>query len=470
MDRETPLLDMIRQYIALNAVRFHMPGHKGDPEYFGGDLLKGDITELSFSDNLLCPQGVIGEMQELYARRVGAEKSYLSVNGSSACVLAMVCAAVREGEKIIMARDIHVSATNALILSGAEPVFLDIEEDPVSGLPGAVSAETVREAIKENPEAKAVFVTYPNYFGMCADLGAIAEAAHQADLPLLVDGAHAAHFAYSPLMPDACGKCGADAWTESLHKTLPAMNQCATLNVGANSLIDEERLKFYLRMFTSTSPSYILMASMDYASAYMEEKGSYEIYRAVSLLEKYIDQIDGIKGVSCVGMEVLGRVGIADKDILKLVIDVSGRNISGLVAKKALEEMGVFVEAADLKHILLIVTAADQPHAFETLVESLAGLPEGIHFKYTFSPYALPEAEFVCPPKQAAECKICRMPPEMAAGFVSARAVGVYPPGVPCLLPGQLITREVINYIVKAASCGFDLFGYEDGYLSVMDQ
>jgi arginine/lysine/ornithine decarboxylase len=469
MERETPVLNMVRGYIQNETVRFHMPGHKGDSGFFGGELLKGDITELSDTDNLMNPQGVIAQTEGLHARRTGAAQSFLCVNGSSSGVLAMICAAVAPGEKIIMARDIHVSAANALCLSGALPVFLDIPEDPVSGLPGAVSAADVEKALKEHPDASAVFITYPNYFGMCADLAAIAEAAHEADVPLLVDGAHSAHFAYSPLLPDGCAACGADAWTESLHKTLPAMNQCAVVSVGMEERIDPQRLKFFLNMFNTTSPSYILMASMDYASAYMEENGNYELYRAVSLLESAINRIQALKGLKCVGLETLGRANITDKDVLKLIIDVSGRNISGLVAKKSLEGMGVEVETADLKHILLIVTVADQPVAFDMLLSALEDLPEGLRLDCSFSPYALPETEFLFSPNEAAWCKICKMPLSMAVGFASARAVGVYPPGVPCLLPGQLITREAVNYIANAVSYGFDVFGLYGGMLTVAD-
>ncbi len=469
MDRETPVLNMVREYIESETARFHMPGHKGDAGFFGGELLKGDITELSGTDNLLQPQGAIWQAQALYARRTGAEQSFFCVNGSTSGVMAMICAAAGEGEKIIMARDIHLSAVSALCVSGAVPVFLDIPEDPVSGLPGAVSVSDVEKALAEHPDAKAVFITYPNYFGMCADLKAIAEIAHAADIPLLADGAHAAHFAYSPLLPESCAACGADAWTESLHKTLPAMNQCAVLNTGRDSLIDPERLKYFLNMFTTTSPSYILLSSMDYAGAYMEENGNYELYRVVSLLEDAVERIQAVKGIKCVGLEVLGRANIADKDVLKLIIDVSGRNISGLVAKKALEGSGIYVEAADLKHLLLIITVADQPVSFIMLITALEGLPEGLRFSCAVSPYALPEAEFLISPKEAAWCRICKMPLEMAVGFASARAAGVYPPGVPCLMPGQLITRETVEYIQKAVSYGFDVFGAEGGMLCVVD-
>lgn len=469
MERETPILNMIKEYIANNSLRFHMPGHKGDAGYFGGELLRGDITELDISDNLLHPKGVIQTLQELHAKRTGAGLSLVSVNGSSAGVLAMILSAVQEGDKILMARDIHISAANALVLSGAEPVFIDTETDPLTGLPGAVSADAVKEAMMHNPDAKAVYITYPNYFGLCADLEAVCEAAHDALLPVLVDGAHAAHFAYSPLFPASCAECSADIWSESLHKTLPAMNQTAMLNIGHNSLINPEKVKFYLNMFTTTSPSYILLASADYASAYMEEKGNYELYRVVSLLENCIEKINAIKGLNCIGMEMLGRANIVDKDVLKLVIDVSGRNISGFVAKKALEEMGIFIETADIKHILLISTVADQPSAFETLTLGLSNLPEGIHFKYAFSPYELPELEFRMTPKQAVQEKSCHIPLNMAAGFVSSRTAGVYPPGVPCLLPGQLINRDVVDYIEKALSYGFDVFGLEDGMLRVLD-
>jgi arginine/lysine/ornithine decarboxylase len=469
VERKTPILDMLKEYIEKDTVRFHMPGHKGDAEYFGGELLKGDITELGASDNLLKPEGVIFDSQELHAERTGAAHSFYSVNGSSAGVMAMLHAAVKDGEKVLMARDIHLSAVNALSLTGAVPVFLDVGTDPVSGLPGAVSIHDMEKALKEHADVKAVYVTYPNYFGLCADLNGIAALAHEAKIPLLVDAAHAAHFPYSPLMPDDPAKAGADAWCMSAHKTLPAMNQCATVNLGEGSLVDAGTVKHFLNMFTTTSPSYPLLASLDYASAYMAEKGNYELYRIVSLTERFTELAEEIKGLQCVGMEIIGRANIADKDILKLTIDVSGRNITGFMAKQALEASGIYIETADLKHILLIVTVADNEDTFNALLNALQNLPEGIRYNYSFSPYLLPDAEFYISPKEALWCKMCKMPFAHAAGFAAARAAGVYPPGIPCLMPGQIITKEIVTYLTEAMHSGFEVFGVEDNCLFAAD-
>ena len=195
MQSNTPIADMVAEFAGRDTARFHMPGHKGDPSFFGGEMLKGDITELSGTDTLFNPSGVIGEAQALHAKRVGAKHSFFLVNGASAGVAAMLLAAAAEGDRVIFARDVHISAVNAMALSGIEPVFIPVS-DGKKGLPGCVTVGTVKKAINDNPDAKAVFLTYPNYYGMCCDIGKIAQAVHAKNMLLLVDGAHSAHFCF----------------------------------------------------------------------------------------------------------------------------------------------------------------------------------------------------------------------------------------------------------------------------------
>ena len=301
---------------------------------------------------------------------------FFVVNGASAGVAAMLLAGVEEGGRVLFARDVHISAVNAMVLHGIEPVFIPVGES-IKGLPGCVTAGAVlKRAITENPDAKAVFLTYPNYYGMCCDIKKIAQAVHAKNMLLLVDGAHAAHFCFSALLPVSPGEAGADIWVTSAHKTLPAMNQCAYLNVGENCPVPADKIKRTLNMLQTTSPSYPLLASMDYASYFMESQGKEEIYRVVSLAEKYMGLINEIQGLRAVGMEETGKAGIYDRDILKLVIDVSGRGLTGFEAKRHLMENGVYAETADGRYLLLLITVADTRRAFDELLAGLYALPQ----------------------------------------------------------------------------------------------
>ena len=216
------------------------------------------------------------------------------------------------GKKVIFPRGIHASAANGIFMFGITPVYLG---SAPCDYPAVVRTEDIKTALKSHKDAAAVFVTYPNYFGLCCDIEAIAEAAHRVQIPLLVDAAHAAHFAYSPLLPLAPSYAGADIWTESAHKTLPAMNQCACLCVGKNARIDKNEAGRALAAIQTTSPSYLLLASLDYAYAYMRDKGEQELYRIIRLAERFGEMIDALPGFSCPEMDM---PGVADRDCLKM--------------------------------------------------------------------------------------------------------------------------------------------------------
>lgn len=466
MERNTPIINMLNEYTMKNPVRFHMPGHKGKPYYFGGEYLSGDVTELSFSDNLHIPNGVIAESQRLHSVRIGAGHSFYSVNGASAGVMAMILAAVRPGDKIIMARDMHLSAVNALRISRICPVFIR-QPDEASFLPQLFYIKYLKEAILNNPDAKAVYVTYPNYFGFCLNLSEIAKITHDAGMALIVDGAHSAHFCYSDMLPKCCASAGADVWTVSAHKTLPCINQGAFVNVGKNSLIDAKAVEDKLKMLTTTSPSYILLSSLDYVSEYMDRCGREEISRVVSLTEQFTDEINDIPGIKTVDIDSLPE-NVFDKDPLKLIIDVSGKGLTGFSASRILEYCGVFVEAADARHILAIITVADEKEDFERLVKALKLLEEG-KGSSDFLQYIYPKLQKVSTPAQVDMREKVSLPLEEAESLIAATPIGIYPPGVPIVFPGEQITQQVVRYLLAAKKEGFELFGIEDGNVSLSD-
>jgi len=436
--------------------RLCMPGHKGDTGFFGGELLRCDITELPGADNLLCPDGVIAESEALHAAFVGADAAFFTTNGSTAGNLAML--SLFRGKKVIFPRGVHLSVANAISIFAITPVFLDC---PPCDYPAVVSAEDVRGALKAHRDAAAVFVSYPNYFGLCCDLPAIAAAARRAGAALVVDAAHAAHFAYSPLMPVYPSQAGADIWVESSHKTLPAMNQCACVCVGKGSLVDKAMVRQALSLVQTTSPSYVLLCSMDYAYAYMRDRGAEETERVIKLAEGLAAAISAIPGCACPEIP-----GAAARDPLKVVADVSGTGYTGLAMRDALAGQGIHVEAADLKNLLLLLTVGDTAPQLDAFRRAVEQTPH-IHGKSIyFSPYSLPAFT-----KYSQSSwfwgNIEKVRIERSAGMISAATAGVYPPGEAVLLRGQQISYEISGYLLEARRQGFALFGAEDDSIRV---
>ncbi len=458
MDRQTPIMDAVASVCASAKVRFTMPGHKGDTGFFGGDMLQCDITELPGADNLLKPTGAIRESQRLHADFIGAAAVHFTTGGSTAGVLAML--SLFKGKKVIFPRGIHLSAANAIHLYGITPVFLDA---PPSDYPAVMDASRLREALQIHKDAAAVYVTYPNYFGLCCDIEEIAKTAHRAGMALAVDAAHAAHFAFSHTLPVSPASAGADIWTESAHKTLPAMNQCACLCVGKGALVDAREAGAALAMIQTTSPSYVLLCSLDYALAYMRDKGEQEIYRVTSLLQRFEEMICALPGYAC---PEITQKGVAARDPLKSIIDVSGTGHSGLTIKAMLAREGIHVEAADMKHILLMLSPGTTAAHLDRLYETLRRTERIRGRNLFFSPYSMP-----APTKYSSGARhwthVEKLRLEHAPGRVCACAAGVYPPAEAVVLRGQIISYEIAGYLIEAHRQGFELFGVEDASIYV---
>ncbi len=458
MERQTPILDGLYEICGRNTARLCMPGHKGDAGFFCGDALKFDITELPGADNLLAPEGIIAASQQLHAGFIGADAAYYTTGGSTAGILAMLW--LFRGKKVIFPRGVHLSAANAVFMFGITPVYLS---SPPSDYPCVVNADDIKAALKAHRDAAAVFIVYPNYFGLCCHIEAAAQAAHRAGIPLLVDAAHAAHFVYSPLLPLAPSYAGADIWTESAHKTLPAMNQCACLCVGKSSLIDKNEAKQALSMVQTTSPSYLMLGSLDYAHAYMRDKGEQELFRIINLGRRCEDTVNAIPGLFC--PDIPG-VEAADRDALKIVIDVSGTGHTGMAVKDALAKQGIYIEAADMRSILLMLSAGNTSADLELLYEALRGIEKVRSSGIYFSPYGMPEAtKYSQNSRSWGNIETVRL--EQSAGRISAAAAGVYPPAEAVIQRGQVVSYEIAGYLLEAKRQGFEVFGIEGDSIRV---
>jgi len=270
-----PIYSALKDYADENNIPFHMPGHKmgiGFPKNFAKNLPKFDITELPNMDNLHFPDGIIKEAQLLAAHAFNANKTFFLVNGATCGVHAAIMTTCEHGSKIIIGRDCHRSAIEGTILANAIPVYVNTEVDNFFGISTGVEPETLKTALEDNPDASAVFVTRPNYYGICSDIEKIVDITHSFGKILIVDEAHGAHFKFNKKLPISALDAGADICVQSAHKTLPALTQGAYLHIKSDS-VDIEKLEFYLRLLETTSPSYIIMASLDMARALMEYSG-----------------------------------------------------------------------------------------------------------------------------------------------------------------------------------------------------
>ncbi len=460
----TPILDMLSQVAQQSVTRFCMPGHKGGGGFLPDSVGQYDITELDGADNLYAPQGVIAHAQQLHADYIGAAGSFFLVNGSSVGVHAAVQSALMPTDTVIVARDVHLSAIHAFVQGNVNPVF--VTPDSVHDkLPSVVTVQEIRDAIRKHPHAKAVYVTYPNYYGLCCDLPGICAEAHAAGMQVICDGAHAAAYDFSAILPWSPAEAGCDYWVTSLHKTLPALNQCATLSVAREQ--DAAVAQSRLNLLQTTSPSYLLLGSGDYALAYMRAFGKERIAAVAECVEENIRKIEAIGGYACVLQDVPRQTGAVDRDILRLVIEVEDRGVSGFTAAKQLADQGVSIEAADLHHVILICGVADEPEHFDRLREAL-GTVRGTHYSVAEQGAGQEwrQALSVMPVMSLRKAFFApreHVPLEHATGRVSACCAGAYPPGVPVIIPGQEITQESVGFLRKLRDLGYTLFGCDVG-------
>jgi lysine decarboxylase len=435
-----PLKSALAKYAESSPARFHMPGHKGFLSAF-------DVTEITGTDNLHEPSGAILESEKLCAKALCAREAFFSVNGSTAANLAMLHLAGR-GARILLGRDCHKSAINGIALSEQEVFPLYPSEN------GAYSAEAVERVLVETG-CGAVFITSPTYRGVVSDIGAIADAAHRHGALLLVDAAHGAHFAYSEALPPVPSK--ADLWCVSAHKTLKALTQTALLLTGESCPFTAAEVQKAISLFTSTSPFYELMLSIESA---VLEPSDWDAH--AKRINDFSNRIKGIKGI--------GLIEPADAvyDITRLNIAAAG--MTGHALGKHLESRGIFCEMADGECVTLITSPEDPDEWYERLIAALEMLDIDIEYAADPHPAVSPElmGRRVISVRDAimGNTQLVRL--EEAEGRVCAGAVGCYPPGCAILFPGETVTREAVLRLIRERESGAILFGLTDGLVPVV--
>lgn len=449
------LPETLGEYARRNPARFHMPGHKGQDVPFAGQLAGWDITELDGTDDLAGPEGVIATAERGYAEAYNARASLLLVGGSTAGLNAMALS-LGQNKRVLLGRDCHKGALAALALAGHGAEFLLPAYDEGHGVSGMLTPRQVHEALSER-RADAVLLTSPNYFGMCADVEGIADAAHAHGALLLVDGAHGAHFPFSKRFPRFPAQ-KVDMWCVSPHKTLAAFTQSAVLHIGSCCPIGVEQVRRMRNMVQSSSPSYLLMVSLDRALHLARTLGFEKHLDRVEILRRRIGRINGLR---VLGEECLGH-GIVSFDPTRLVIDVTERGIDGRRADACLSEAGIVCEMSDAYRLVLITTPQDPDEWYDRLIDGLTHLPYGTEEANREPPFQ-PAGRRVRSLREAMLGPSESLPLSGAVGRIAAVAAGVYPPGVATLAPGERIGRLAADYLLRQQALGFSLFGVEEG-------
>lgn len=476
----TPLATALQNYKKSRIVSFDVPGHKQGKghkalvEYFGEACVSIDVNSMKPLDNLIHPVSVIKQAEELAAQAFKAKSAFFMVGGTSASVQAMVMAACREGEKIILPRNVHRSAINALILTGAIPVYVDPGTHQTLGIPLAMSPADVEKAIQEHPDAKAVLVNNPTYYGICTDLKKIVEIAHKAGMLVLADEAHGTHFYFGEGLPIPAMVAGADMAAVSVHKTGGSLTQSSLLLLGES--MDPAYVRGLINLTQTTSASYLLMASLDLARKNLALYGQ-EIFQKVIALAAYArEEINDIGGYYAFADELCNGTSFYAFDFTKLSIHTRAMGLAGIEVYDLLrDEYDIQIEFGDLGNMLAVLSVGDRALEIERLIAALAEIKR----RYAQDPIGMLENEYIPPqvymtPREAFYTKKEKksLPLQECLGHICVESVMCYPPGIPILAPGELVSQAAIDYILYAKERGCFMTGPADlevNHLMVVD-
>ncbi|MDG0812281.1 aminotransferase class I/II-fold pyridoxal phosphate-dependent enzyme [Cohnella rhizosphaerae] len=468
----TPLFDALLRHKERNPVQFHIPGHKKgagmDPEFrsfVGQNVLDIDLINIAPLDDLHQPVSVILEAQRLAADAFGADATFFSVQGTSTAIMAMILSVCGHGDKIIVPRNVHKSILSAIIFAGARPVFLSPARDRNLGIDHGVTTQSVRRALERHPDASAVLVINPTYYGVCANLKEIVDLVHEYDIPVLVDEAHGALIHFSDELPLSAMAAGADMAATSVHKLGGSMTQSSVLNVKG-ALVNVQRVQTILSLLTTTSTSYPLLASLDAARRHLATNGRELAANAVARASQARAEINATPGLYCFGEDILGEEATFDYDPTKLTIHVRHLGITGYDAENWLRDRyRIEVELSDMYNILCLVTPGDDDETMGILVAALRELSDTYMGKGEIKELIveIPQIPHLSlTPRDAFYGETEIVPFRASAGRIIAEFIYVYPPGIPILLPGEVISQDNIDYIVDHLEVGLPVKGPED--------
>lgn len=463
-----PIYEALQQMKRERLVPFDVPGHKhgkGNPEltdFLGQKCMSVDVNSMKPLDNLCHPVSVIKEAENLAADAFNAAHAFFMVGGTTSSVQSMIMASVKAGEKIIMPRNVHRSAINAMILTGAVPVYVNPDVDKRLGISLGMSISQVEKAIADNPDAKAILVNNPTYYGICSNLKAIVELAHLNEMLVLVDEAHGTHFYFSEDLPMSAMEAGADMASVSMHKSGGSLTQSSFLLLGKN--VNADYVRQIINLTQTTSGSYLLMASLDISRKNLALKGK-EIFAKVRNLARYARQeINQIGDYYAYCKELINGDSVYDFDVTKLSIFTLDVGLAGIEVYDLLrDEYGIQIEFGDIGNILAYISVGDS----EANIERLVGALSEIRRRFKKDRGGMLDHEYINPeviisPQKAFYGDKESLPIEKSANRICSEFVMCYPPGIPILAPGEKITEEILRYIQYAKEKGCFMTGPED--------
>ena len=463
-----PIYEALEAFRKQRIVPFDVPGHKrgrGNPELvelLGERCLSLDVNSMKPLDNLGHPTSVILRAEELTADAFEASHAFLMVNGTTSSVQAMILSVCRAGDKIILPRNVHKSVINALILCGAVPVYVPVRVNERIGIALGMDPQCLLETIKENPDATAVFVNNPTYYGICSDLVTIAKITHENGMKLLVDEAHGTHLYFGEELPISGIKAGADMTAVSMHKSGGSLTQSSILLCGEG--MDPEYVRRIINLSQTTSASYLLLSSLDISRRNLALRGRESFDRVRRMACYAREEINETDGFYAYGKELIDGVDVFDFDETKLSVFTGDLGLTGIEVYDLLrDEYDIQIEFGDMGNILAYISIGDRQQDIERLVGAL----NDICCEYRKDSRHIATGDFIQPrmmisPREAFYSDTRAVPVEESSGLISAEMVMCYPPGIPILTPGELINDEIVSYIVNAREKGCSLQGTMD--------
>ena len=468
VQEDAPIYEALEQFRRMRIVPFDVPGHKrgrGNPELselLGDRCVNIDVNSMKPLDNLCHPVSVIKAAEELAAEAFGAAHAFLMVGGTTSAVQSMALACCKKGDKIIMPRNVHRSIINALVLCGARPVYVNPDVDRHLGISLGMKVEQVEQAIRDNPDAVAVFVNNPTYYGICSDLRTIVEAAHSHGMKVLVDEAHGTHFYFGENFPVTAMAAGADMASVSMHKSGGSLTQSSLLLVGKD--MHPGYVRQIINLTQTTSASYLLLASLDISRRNLALRGREAFARVAELAEYAREEINRIGGYYAFGDELVNRDSVYAFDPTKLSVHTLDIGLAGIEVYDILrDEYDIQIEFGDLGNMLAYLSIGDRKQEVERLVSALADIKR----RYQKDKTGMLSQEYIPPrvvmtPQESFYAPKEQLPIQEAEGRICSEFVMCYPPGIPILAPGEEITDEIIEYILYAKEKDCSMTGPED--------
>ena len=465
---KAPVLEALERMKTQRLVPFDVPGHKrgkGNPDltaFLGEKCLSVDVNSMKMLDNLCHPVSVIKEAEELAADAFGAAHAFFMVGGTTSAVQSMVLSVCKRGEKIILPRNVHRSVINIMILCGAVPVYVNPDMNHELGIALGMKISDLQKAIEENPDAKAVLVNNPTYYGICSNLKGITQLAHAHGMKVLVDEAHGTHFYFDKNLPMTAMEAGADMAAVSMHKSGGSLTQSSFLLMGPD--INEDYVRQVINLTQTTSGSYLLMSSLDISRRNLALRGR-KVFRQVSSMAAYArEEINAVGGYYAFGSELINGDSVFDFDPTKLSVHTRDIGLAGIEVYDLLrDEYDIQIEFGDIGNILAYLSIGDRPQELERLVSALAE----IRRRYQTDSSGLMNQEYIDPevvmsPQEAFYAETISVPIGSSAGCICSEFVMCYPPGIPILAPGEKITEDILEYIKYAKEKGCSMTGPED--------